>query len=64
MYFLEIGGSNMPMVEVSNGEFGDDFVELARSVYKLNDERASIKRTINELTKSNIVEEKLYAKYD
>lgn len=41
--------------------FGDRFVELARSVYRLNDERARIKRAINDLTHSQIVEEKFYA---
>ncbi len=42
------------------GAFGSDFVELARSVYIENDRRAAIKRRINELTGSDIVEEKSY----
>ena len=42
--------------------FDKEFVELARSVYKLNDERSKIKRYINILTKSNFVEEKSYSK--
>ena len=42
--------------------FDKEFVELARSVYKLNDERSEIKRYINILTKSNFVEEKSYSK--
>jgi hypothetical protein len=37
-------------------------VELARSVYKLNDERSEIKRHINLLTKSQLIEEKSYSK--
>ena len=41
--------------------FDREFVELARSVYKLNDERSEIKRQINLLTKSNIIEEKSYS---
>ena len=41
--------------------FDKEFVELARSVYKLNDERSEIKRQINLLTKSNIIEEKSYS---
>ncbi|MFL5049539.1 MAG: DUF6165 family protein [Xanthobacteraceae bacterium] len=45
--------------EMSN-EFDDDFIELARSVYKRNDERAAIKREINSLLDSEIVEEKSY----
>ena len=41
--------------------FGPEFVALARSVYRVNDERSAIKRLINELFKSAIVEEKSYA---
>jgi uncharacterized protein DUF6165 len=40
--------------------FGDEFVQLARSVYRENDRRAALKRRINELTDSDIVEEKFY----
>jgi hypothetical protein len=43
--------------------FGVEFVALARSVYQKNDRRALLKRQINMLTKSNIVEEKSYAAY-
>ncbi len=43
-------------------QFDADFVELARSVYRLNDERASIKRQINVLLGSSIVEEKSYGR--
>ena len=42
--------------------FDKEFVELARSVYRLNDERSEIKRHINLLTKSQLVEEKSYSK--
>jgi len=45
------------------GEFGDRFVELARSVYRTNDRRAAVKRAINEALGSGIVEEKSYAEY-
>lgn len=45
-------------------DFGDEFVELARSVYILNDGRAVVKKQINLLTDSGIVEEKDYVKYD
>ena len=41
--------------------FDKEFVELARAVYKLKDERSEIKRQINLLTKSNIIEEKSYS---
>ena len=42
--------------------FDKEFVELARSVYKLNDQRSQLKKDINILTKSNFVEEKSYSK--
>ena len=44
-------------------EFDDQFIKLARSVYKRNDERAAIKREINRLLDSEIVEEKGYKHY-
>lgn len=40
--------------------FGDDFINAARQVYLKNDLRASIKKQINELVGSTIVEEKSY----
>jgi hypothetical protein len=43
--------------------FGTEFVALARSVYRTNDERAATKRLINELLNSGILEEKSYAAY-
>jgi hypothetical protein len=46
-----------------SGDFGARFVELARAVYHSNDERAAIKRQINELLGSKIVEEKSYTAY-
>ncbi|HEY2840447.1 MAG TPA: DUF6165 family protein, partial [Pirellulales bacterium] len=44
-------------------DFGPQFIELARSVYRTNDHRASLKRQINDLLGSAIVEEKLYRAY-
>ena len=44
-------------------DFGPAFVELARSVYRTNDRRAATKRKIDELTGSELVEEKSYAPY-
>jgi hypothetical protein len=41
--------------------FGPEFIECARAIYKTNDQRAAIKRQINEATHSSIVEEKAYA---
>ncbi|WP_181706393.1 DUF6165 family protein [Chthonobacter rhizosphaerae] len=45
------------------GDFGDRFVELARSVYRTNDRRAALKKDINVALGSAIVEEKSYAAY-
>ncbi len=45
------------------GDFGPKFIELARSVYHSNDRRAALKRQINELLGSKLVEEKSYAAY-
>jgi tetratricopeptide (TPR) repeat protein len=44
-----------------NQDFGSRFVELARSVYGHNDRRAALKRRINELLGSRLIEEKSYA---
>ena len=46
-----------------NGNVGPTFIELARSVYIRNDTRARLKREINELLGSSLVEEKSYAAY-
>ena len=43
--------------------FGQDFIELARSVYYTNDDRADVKKRINTLTGSTLVEEKSYQEY-
>jgi len=42
------------------GDFGTEFVALAQSVYRHNDERAQLKRLINLATASGLVEEKSY----
>ncbi len=44
-------------------EFDNEFVELARSVYFTNDVRAALKRAINDLLGSEIIEEKIYEQY-
>ncbi len=44
-------------------DFGDAFVAVARSIYQLNDARASAKKDINLLSGSEIVEEKGYEPY-
>lgn len=46
-----------------NGDFSDTFIQLARAVYVTNDKRAALKKEINLLLGSAIVEEKSYAEY-
>lgn len=48
----------------SKSLFNQEYIELARSVYILNDQRANLKRYINESSNSIIVEEKEYVIYD
>ena len=43
-----------------DNNFSDQFIALARSVYKLNDQRSTIKRSINICLRSKLVEEKSY----
>jgi hypothetical protein len=47
----------------AEGSFGDEFIALARAVYFSNDERAAIKRELNTMLGSRLVEEKSYADY-
>ena len=49
-------------IKEKNQEFDKEFIELARSVYKENDKRASIKKEINLQYHSELVEEKSYNK--
>ena len=44
----------------AEGRFDEQFVTLARSVYALNDERAAIKRTLNAMLGSDLIEHKSY----
>jgi len=41
-------------------DFDIGFIELARRVYRLNDERAKLKKSINQVLNSELVEEKSY----
>ncbi|WP_413678360.1 DUF6165 family protein [Prochlorococcus sp. MIT 0916] len=47
-------------IKENNQEFDEEFIQLARSVYKENDRRASIKKEINQKYNSELVEEKSY----
>lgn len=44
-------------------DFGARFIELARAVYVTNDQRAAVKRQLNEALGSGLVEEKSYQAY-
>jgi hypothetical protein len=44
-------------------DFDQDFIQLARDVYYTNDKRAEIKKQINLLTESDLIEEKSYEQY-
>jgi hypothetical protein len=46
-----------------NSDFGSQFIQLARAVYRTNDRRSEVKRAINELLGSQLIEEKSYAAY-
>ena len=50
-------------IKESNQEFDKEFIALARSVYKENDKRAAIKKTINQNYNSELSEEKSYKSY-
>jgi hypothetical protein len=44
-------------------DFGQTFIDLARSVYYVNDDRSDVKKEINIFTGSDLVEEKSYEEY-
>jgi hypothetical protein len=54
---------NQIRAKEAQGTFDNVFIELARSVYINNDLRAKLKRAINELLNSALVEEKQYTTY-
>jgi len=47
-----------------NTEFDEEFIELARSVYFVNDERSEVKKKINVVFNSDIFEVKSYVDYE
>ena len=49
--------------EEAKKNFADKFIELARSVYVTNDQRADIKKRINQKLGSGLIEEKSYSDY-
>tara|TARA_Y100000385_G_C12785873_1_gene505501 strand:- start:307 stop:690 length:384 start_codon:yes stop_codon:yes gene_type:complete len=69
--YIKISGINKILWDIEDDirekealeEFDEEFVELARSVYIVNDQRAAVKKEINLLTKSELIEEKSYKDY-
>ena len=67
----ELQATNVALWDIENGVrehersrvFNSRFIELVRAVYLNNDKRSAIKRRINALTDSRLVEEKSYTKY-
>ena len=47
----------------ARADFGEPFIELARMVYQLNDERSRLKKAINLASGSRIIEEKSYRSF-
>jgi len=66
--YVELKSANQALWQIEDeirehergGQFDERFIELARNIYRTNDRRAVLKRRINELTGSEIVEEKSY----
>ena len=50
-------------IKENNNEFDNEFIQLARSVYFVNDERSEVKKNINILFNSSIFEVKSYVNY-
>jgi len=69
--YQELLKTNMALWEIEDKlrikelkqEFDSDFIQLARNVYFQNDIRSELKRKINIMTKSTIIEEKDYIQY-
>tara|TARA_R110002096_G_scaffold89828_1_gene204196 strand:+ start:1885 stop:2268 length:384 start_codon:yes stop_codon:yes gene_type:complete len=70
-HYLELAKINGELWDIENWirdcehakRFDKEFVELARSVYITNDKRCEVKKLINILTSSGLVEEKSYKGY-
>jgi len=67
-YINDLKNINLKLWDIEDGkraaeknkDFGEKFIELARNVYKFNDERAKVKLAINTTLGSNIKEVKSY----
>ena len=71
-HYLELAHVNSKLWDIEDWirdcerekRFDKEFVELARSVYITNDKRCEIKKLINLMTSSGLVEEKSYKDYN
>ena len=71
-HFIQLKDINLKLWDIEDGkrecekkqDFGDNFIQLSRNVYKLNDLRAKIKLEINQNLGSNIKEIKSYKSKD
>lgn len=69
--FIELYEVNKSLWEIEDNirrlelrkQFDEEFISVARSVYRNNDKRAEIKRQINQMSGSELVEEKSYKEY-
>ena len=67
-FIIDLKNINLKLWDIEDGkrsaekknDFGEKFIELARNVYKFNDDRAKIKLAINNALGSNIKEIKSY----
>jgi len=70
-HYLELSNINGQLWDIEDWirdcekrkDFGTEFIQLARSVYVTNDRRSEVKKIINTITGSELVEEKSYDKY-
>ena len=71
-HYLELSKINGQLWDIENWirdcetrkEFGEEFIQLARSVYTVNDKRSEVKKIINFITGSELVEEKSYKEHE
>lgn len=71
-HYLELAKINGQLWDIENWirdcetrkEFGEEFIQLARSVYTVNDRRSEVKKIINLITGSELVEEKSYGEHE
>ena len=71
-HYLELSKINGQLWDIENWirdcetrkEFGEEFIQLARSVYTVNDKRSEVKKIINFITGSELVEEKSYGEHE